>query len=151
MVAYSPDRRERARQLVAEGRFGGSKHGKLGGRPRVPRASELAAEEAVRHADEIVHAFRDALDPSQPALTRVKAAAAWLKIEHQDAVFQQCEERFDRMTDADLVEVLAARIGRLLEVEEIRDVLETLPPPRPPADPTGVHGESLELEASTGS
>ena len=55
----------------------------MGGRPRTPRASEIAAREAQEHAEEIVQAFRDGLDPSQPIQVRLKAAVEWSKIEQQ--------------------------------------------------------------------
>jgi hypothetical protein len=86
MGKYSSDPSQRARELVAAGKFGGAKYGRMGGRPRTPRASEIAAREAQEHAEEIVAAFRDALHPSQPIKVRLKAAVEWLKIEQQGVV-----------------------------------------------------------------
>ena len=84
MGKYSSDPRERARELVAAGKFGGAKYGRMGGRPRTPRASEIAAREAQEHAEEIVAAFRDALHPSQPIMVRIRAAVAWLNLERKE-------------------------------------------------------------------
>ena len=54
MPNYPADASARARQLVAEGKIGGARYGRMGGRPRKPRAGELAAAEAAEHAEEIV-------------------------------------------------------------------------------------------------
>mgnify|MGYP001312204303 CR=1 FL=1 len=43
---------------------------------------------------------------------RLKAAVEWLKIENRDAVLQQRDERFDDMTDTELVGILATKIGK---------------------------------------
>jgi hypothetical protein len=84
MGEYSSDPSQRARELVAAGKFGGAKYGRMGGRPRTPRASEIAAREAHEHAEEIVAAFRDALHPSQPIMVRIRAAVAWLSMERKE-------------------------------------------------------------------
>ena len=84
MAQYSSDPRERARELVAAGKLGGAKYGRMGGRPRKPRAGELAAQQAAEHAEQIVQAFADALHPSQPPLVRLRAAVAWLDLERKE-------------------------------------------------------------------
>jgi hypothetical protein len=121
MGTYSSDPRERARELVAAGKFGGAKYGRMGGRPRTPRASEIAAREAQEHAEEIVAAFRDALHPSQPIQIRLKAAVEWLKIEDQ-GVAQKIGVRDDHSlaTDEDLVNLIvrylvSARLTGIVE------------------------------------
>ena len=104
MGKYPSDPSQRARELVAAGKFGGAKYGRMGGRPRTPRASEIAAREAHEHAEEIVAAFRDALHPSQPIQVRLKAAVEWLKIEQQ-GVAQEIGVRddFSVATEEELV------------------------------------------------
>jgi hypothetical protein len=107
MGRYSSDPRERARELVAAGKLGGAKYGRMGGRPRTPRATEIAAREAQEHAEEIVAAFRDALHPSQPIVVRLKAAVEWLKIEQQ-GVAQEVVANNDLSvaTDEELVDLI---------------------------------------------
>jgi len=77
------DRSARARQLVAEGRFGGPEFGKLGGRPRKLRASPELADAAYDNVDDIVTALRDGLSASQPMATRLRAVRLWLEIQQQ--------------------------------------------------------------------
>jgi hypothetical protein len=74
-------RKENANKLVKEGKIGGAEFGKLGGRPRKQTANQLAAEAARESAEDIVQAFRSALDPKQPPYVRMQAAIQWLKIE----------------------------------------------------------------------
>jgi hypothetical protein len=107
MGKYSSDPSQRARELVAAGKLGGAKYGRLGGRPRTPRASEIAAEKAMEHAGEIVAAFRDALHPSQPIQVRLKAAVEWLRIEEQ-GVAPEIGVRDDLLvaTDEELVDFI---------------------------------------------
>ncbi|UUY01734.1 hypothetical protein LRS13_13480 [Svornostia abyssi] len=97
-VAYSSDPSERAKQLVREGKFGGAGRGQ--GRPRVKRASEIAAEAAAGHADEIVAALRAGLDPDESAETRSRAADRWLRLVVQEGALAQRERSEDR-ADAD--------------------------------------------------
>ena len=104
MGEYPSDPSQRARELVAAGKFGGAKYGRMGGRPRTPRVSEIAAREAQEHAEEIVQAFRDALHPSQPIQVRLKAAVEWLKIEQQGVVQEiGVRDDFSVATEEELV------------------------------------------------
>ena len=114
MGKYASDPRERARELVAAGKFGGAKYGRMGGRPRTPRASEIAAREAQEHAEEIVAAFRDALHPSQPIQVRLKAAVEWLKIEQQGVAQEMgVRDDFSVATEEELANfILAYLVGR---------------------------------------
>ncbi len=114
MGKYPSDPSQRARELVAAGKFGGAKYGRMGGRPRTPRASEIAAREAQEHAEEIVQAFRDALHPSQPIQVRLKAAVEWLKIEQQgDTQKIGARDDFSVATEEELVDfILAYLVGR---------------------------------------
>lgn len=97
-MAYSSDPSERARQLVREGKFGGAGRGQ--GRPRVPRASELAAQAAAQHADQIVAALLAGIDPSEPADTRSRGADRWLRLVVQEGALAQRERVEDRADDA---------------------------------------------------
>jgi hypothetical protein len=112
---YPADASARARQLVAEGKIGGAHYGRMGGRPRKPRAGELAAAQAGEHAEEIVRAFRDALDPSQPIGVRLKAASAWLDVERQESRNNEAHE-LDQMEHSELVEFLAVRMQCVVDL-----------------------------------
>lgn len=83
-------RRERARQLHQEGKFGGDQGGR---RPRNVRASELIAQKAQEHSDKVVKVFLDAIDPKQPITVRLQAATKWLEAENKEAALQLKEER----------------------------------------------------------
>jgi hypothetical protein len=124
MGEYSSDPSQRARELVAAGKLGGAKYGRMGGRPRTPRASEIAAREAQEHAEEIVAAFRDALHPSQPIQVRLKAAVDWLRIEQQ-GVEQEIGVRDDLSvaTDEELVSFI---LGYLISARLIPSLEMTL-------------------------
>jgi hypothetical protein len=101
----SPEAREKlsrlAKERVEKGIIGGAKFGKLGGRPRKPRASAEAAEEARKHAQEIIAVFKDGIDPERPMGTRLKAAELWLAVEEKEAKLSLAEERQDEQLDRD--------------------------------------------------
>ena len=117
MAEISPEERqrrsERARQLHAEGKFGGAQHGAKGGRPRKKRASEIVAAKAEEQADEIVAAFlRGVRDPD--AKTAVMAAEKWLRVENQEAELQLKEQKhLDQLSRDDLIARLAEGFARL--------------------------------------
>lgn len=96
-------RRQLARQLVAQGKIGGPGRGQ--GRKRQKRAAEIVAEEAQKEASKIVSAFKDSLDPKQPASIRLAAAKEWLSVEHKESALQLQEERdYGKMEHNELVE-----------------------------------------------
>lgn len=106
-------RRERAIQLHKEGRLGGSKYGKQGGRPRKVRASEIVAQAAQEHADEIVKAMRDGLRAKQPSI-RLQAARQWLEVESKEHDLKVKEDRaLEQLSTEELVEAVAERFARL--------------------------------------
>jgi hypothetical protein len=120
MGEYPSDPSQRARELVAAGKFGGAKYGRMGGRPRTPRASEIAAREAQEHAEEIVAAFRDALHPSQPIQVRLRAAVEWLKIERQGVAEKiGASEDLSLATEEELVNFI---LGYLTSARLVRSV-----------------------------
>jgi len=88
---YSSDPSERAMQLKADGKIGGQ-FGKLGGRPRKPRASEKVAEAAQKDADNIIKVFRELVN-SDSEKTRLAAANSWLAIEQEETRLRLQEER----------------------------------------------------------
>ena len=114
----------------------------MGGRPRTPRASEIAAREAQEHAEEIVAAFRDALHPSQPIQVRLKAAVEWLKIEQQ-GVAQQIGVRddFAVATEEELVNFILSYLTNARLVTSVEMQLRERS-----SSPTGV----IEVGAGSG-
>ena len=123
---YPTDRSQRAAQLVAEGRLGGPTYGRLGGRPRKPRAGELVAEAARENAAQIIAAFEAGVVEGVPPSTRASVAEKWLKIESAEAQLQLEEERqeaehLDRET---LIKTLADKLaGNGLAAQLLRDEL----------------------------
>lgn len=102
-------RSERALQLKAEGKIGGQ-YGKLGGRPRKPRATEIAAEEARNNAEDLIQVFKDGIDPENPMKIRLASANSWFGIEQEEAKLKIQEEKLDfdieKANRDDLVEYL---------------------------------------------
>lgn len=88
---YSSDPSIRARELQEDGKIGGH-FGKLGGRPRKPRASEKVAEAAQKDADQIIKVFRELVN-SESEKTRLAAANSWLAIEQEETKLRLQEER----------------------------------------------------------
>lgn len=97
-VELSDEERERRRQnmqkLRDEGKIG-PQFGKLGGRPRKPRATEMIAERARQHSEEIAQVFIDAIDPEQPMKVRLEAANSFAKIDRDEAQLKLQEDKFD--------------------------------------------------------
>jgi hypothetical protein len=123
---YSSDPKERARQLVAEGKIGGARPGS--GRPRkdrtqtgdhLPTAASVVAKAARENADKIVAVFEDAVEAGQADRTRLAAAKSWLGVEGEEAEreIRQAEAEVERqalesMSRDELVESLAAMFAR---------------------------------------
>jgi hypothetical protein len=129
---YSSDPKERALQLKEDGKIGGQ-FGKLGGRPRKPRASEKVAEAAQKDADNIIKVFRD-LVKSDSDKTRLAAANSWLAIEQEETKLRLQEERqeFD--------------IGKASREELLNYMKQVLTPGSPIASQLGViDGEATDI------
>lgn len=103
-------RRNQANELVAAGKIGGAEYGKLGGRPRKIRATELVAQAAREHGEEIVNAFLVCLDPKQPPYVRLQAAKEWLKIEKEET------DREDKQVTGDSEDLIAQLKEALSEI-----------------------------------
>jgi hypothetical protein len=138
-LGYPSDAAERARILHAEGRFGGPQPGS--GRPRVPRASQLAAEAAAEHWAKIEAALLHGVENGPPE-QRARAAARWVTLTQREDAHElreradaRVEDVFDRMT----VDEVHARAADLL-LESVRsgavDVAQllALAPAEPVAD-----------------
>lgn len=127
---YSSDPSERARQLLAEGKIGPS-YGKLGGRPKVPRATDVAAQEIRRHGKLIAKAIVEGLK-SDSHHVRLKAVDAALKLDKTLAEEQREEAKAEAeaMDREALIRVLADKLGgdsqqaRLLKLEMERRTVD---------------------------
>jgi hypothetical protein len=118
-------RSELARRLHSEGKFGGKEYGRLGGRPRKPRATELVAEEARNSAHELVDAFKDALDPANHPQVRVRAATEWLNIEAKEEELRMKEERqLEGLHRDALIARVAEKLGVLIDAGVVPDIVE---------------------------
>lgn len=100
------------KQLHAEGRAGAA-FGKLGGRPKKPRASEKIAEAAEKHSTEILQVLKDAIDPNQPMSVRQKAVDQWLSIEKDERRLEIEEEQHSAEMDRDeLIKLISSKLSR---------------------------------------
>lgn len=114
----SPEAREKLSQIAKErharGEFGGSKFGKMGGRPRKPRVAKRVAEAAQTDemAEQLIEVFRDAIQPSQPSHIRIKAAEALIAIERDEARIAMAEEEHQAKTYTreELLEMLSGQL-----------------------------------------
>lgn len=123
---YSSDPKTRARELVAEGKFGGRQPG--AGRPRKPdsqkrkRASTVVAETARENADKIAGVFTDIVnDPEASRHIKLRAAKLATDIEGRETDRAREEDeraglsrssRDDLPQDRDaLVEALASKLA----------------------------------------
>jgi len=114
----SPEAREKlsrlARERHARGEFGGSKYGKMGGRPRKDRAARRVAEAAQEDAmaRQIISVFKDAIRPDQPMHIRIKAAEAIIAVEREEAKVAMAEEDHAAKvhTREELLEILSGRL-----------------------------------------
>lgn len=104
-------RSERMQKLRKEGKVG-PEYGKLGGRPKKPRASELLAQEAEKHKDELLSVLKDAIDPNQPIGVRQKALDQWLAIEREERKMEMDEEEhYAKMDREELMDDIAKRLS----------------------------------------
>lgn len=114
---YSSDPKIRMAQMREEGRVG-AQFGKLGGRPRKPRAAAMIAEKVRQNADDVWKAFQNALESDNPKLA-LEAAQALLKVERDEAQQQLAEEEFDKMSSQELVSALQEALADPMVVEAL--------------------------------
>lgn len=126
----SKKRSDNAKALVAQGKIGGAQYGRLGGRPRKPRAAEKVAAEAIEKADEIVQVFKDIISDEEAShAMKLKAVTEWLSIENDEAKLALQEESFDasQMDRDELLNVLTELIANSPAGAALKDAIE-LPP-----------------------
>jgi hypothetical protein len=107
-------RRQRIMALNAEGRAG-AEYGKLGGRPRKPRASETIAQKARDDAERLYEILKQNAEEAKRPADQIKAVDTILRIEREDRRDEEREEEKLDQLDRDELGV------RLLEqLEQIR-------------------------------
>lgn len=117
----SPEARERLSQLAKqrhrEGKFGGSKYGKLGGRPRKTdkeRAASSVADAAQEEENrkKIIQVFKDAVDDGQAIGVRLKAAQAWLEVEREEEKLslQERSQEEEQLSREELLSILSRKL-----------------------------------------
>lgn len=111
-------RSERMRQLHAEGRAG-AQFGHLGGRPRVKRASEVAAEEVEKRGKELFQKLWEKID-SESEKVSLDAIKFAYSIEEQERKVQVEEEvRYEQLKHGELAELVLGNLATLLEAGAI--------------------------------
>lgn len=133
----------RAKQMHAEGKLGGREFGRLGGRPRKPRASEAVAHAAEQHADEIVKALRIGLNKGTPE-QRSRSAERFLALaQREDQLRLKAQEAAQRehrdLSREQMMEELAAK----LTTSPVAALLRK----RIMAEPQVIDGEAVEVPA----
>lgn len=131
---YSSDPSERHRQLEEDGKIGGH-FGRLGGRPRKPRAGKALADHAKERAEELKSVFDDAF-ASDNIRIRMKAANDLVEIERKEDQLQIDEDKLENASREELEEAvialledpqLSAALGVEITVEE--EVVDAEPLP----------------------
>lgn len=111
---YSSDPKERAKQLVAEGKIGGAREGS--GRPRKKRVSEVINEKIESHAEEIWNVYLDSISETSSPQIRLQAARDLLEIERKEVEHQRSEdEDLKRMNKDQLISELVGSFNRLVD------------------------------------
>jgi hypothetical protein len=114
----TPEAREKLSRLAKErhaaGKFGGSRFGKMGGRPKKDRAAKRVAEAAQEEANarRIINVFKDAIHENQPMQIRIRAAEAWLGVEREEAkiLLQEAAHDEKQHSREELLEILSKRL-----------------------------------------
>lgn len=116
MINISEEERERRRQnmlkLHREGRAG-AEFGKMGGRPRKPRASEHVAEQVREDAELFYQRMREiVLEGGEKVAS--STFNTLIKIEEQERkITVEEEEKIDQLRREELLALVAAQLGEL--------------------------------------
>ncbi len=106
-------RRDNANQLVAEGRLGGAEYGRLGGRPRKQRASEIIAEKVSSDAELIYARLKEIVETGNDS-NAISSIKTLLGIEETERkVEEEKEMRFEQLRRDELIKYLATTLGEL--------------------------------------
>jgi hypothetical protein len=111
-------RSERMRQLHAEGKAGGQ-YGKLGGRPRKKRASEIAAEEIEKKGKELFDHLWDLVENGKEKTKLDAIKTAYALEEQERKVIVEEEVRYDQLKHTQLAELVIGNLFELVRGGEI--------------------------------
>lgn len=106
-------RSERMRQLHAEGRAG-AEFGKLGGRPKKPRMSEIVAEKAREDAEAFYQRLKEIGLYDESSMASIQAIRQVREMEEQERKIEvEQEVRYEQLKRAELEQIV---IGNLFEL-----------------------------------
>lgn len=106
-------RRANANALVAEGRLGGAEFGRLGGRPKKPRAAERVAERVAGEADNFFERLKEIVETGGEA-NAINSIKTLLQIEENERQIQENEElKFEQLKRDELIKFIAGTLGEL--------------------------------------
>jgi hypothetical protein len=106
-------RRNNANTLVAQGRLGGAEFGRLGGRPRKPRAAEMIAEKVAGEADTFFERLKEIVETGGEA-NAINSIKTLLQIEENERQIIENEElRFEQLKRDELIKYLTTAFGEL--------------------------------------
>lgn len=112
------ERSERMRRLNAEGKAG-AEFGKLGGRPKVKRATEIAVEEIQKEGKELAQRLLE-LTESKSEKTRLDALKFAYTLEESERKATVEEEvRYDQLKRDDLAELVIGNLFELIRAGQI--------------------------------
>jgi hypothetical protein len=125
-------RSENAKKLVAEGRLGGAQFGRLGGRPRKRRATEIAAEKIAAEGEELYRKLKAKIDSDSEKVS-LEAIKFAYSLEEQERKAQEAEEiRYEQLARDELIAVVFKNLealatsgvidlGEIVDAEVIED------------------------------
>jgi len=106
-------RRDNANALVAQGRLGGAEFGRLGGRPRKPRAAEMVAEKVAGEADTMFQRLKEIIETGGEA-NAINSIKTLLQIEENERQIIENEEmKFEQLKRDELIKFIAGTLGEL--------------------------------------
>jgi hypothetical protein len=138
-------RRELARKLHKEGKFGGKQEG--AGRPKKARAQEAVADRIAQEGETIFLALEEALSSDSPSV-KLKAALAMLDIENKEVDHQRKvnQDEFEDATKEELIAFITTTAQKLKEagITLFNPGLEESRPLRVEADSITIEGSLAE-------
>lgn len=107
-------RSENAKALIASGKLGGKQYGKLGGRPKNKRSSELVAEKAAEEADKIWKKLREIIFESESEKLSLEAIKHVHSLEEQERKVNVEEEvRYEQLKHNELLALVVGNLQAL--------------------------------------
>ncbi len=106
-------RRDNANSLIAQGKLGGAEFGRLGGRPRKPRASELIADKVSGEADTFFTRLKEIVETGGEA-NAINSIKTLLQIEENERQIKENEDlKFEQLKRGELIKYIAGTFAEL--------------------------------------